>query len=122
VFDGRQLANFVRHELASLAVAGSTSSGRPRFNKCYLADRLGLAIPIGLDMQTFRDRPLCRGYDSLLIGICCGIRKRSVIDVRQTTPCRKTAKLIEPRRRRRLELDATSRTFSMNDVSAASLR
>src|SRR5271165_7689597 len=62
-------------------------------------------------MQTVRDRPLCSGYDSRSIGICWGMRERSVIDVRQTAVCRKTAKLIEPRRRRLFELHATSRNF-----------
>ena len=39
--------------------APCTSSSRPWFNKGYRADGRRLAIPVGLDMQTLCDRPLC---------------------------------------------------------------
>ena len=65
----------------------------------------------GLDMQAVSDRPLCGGREPHLIRICCDLRDRSVVDIRQIAICWKTAKLIEPRRRRRFELHATSRNI-----------
>ena len=102
---GQTRARLPRHR------PGTASSGRLRFNKCHRTARLRLAIPIALNMQNLCGRPLYSVCDSRSISICWGIHKRSVIDVRQTAACRKTAKLIEPCLRRRFELHATSRNI-----------
>ena len=89
----------------------AASSRRLRSNERYRASRPWLVTFIILDMQSIRDRPLCCGRDPHLIGIWCGMRKRPLIDIRQTAGCRKTAKLIEPCRSRSFEFHATSRNF-----------
>jgi hypothetical protein len=62
-------------------------------------------------MQAARDRPLCDDFDYHLIRIYWGLRERSVVDIRKTAVCGKTAKLIEPRRRRCFDLHAASRNL-----------
>ena len=97
----------------------AASSRRLRSNERYRASRPWLVAFIILDTQTgrdcpvrrCRDRPLCCGRDFRLIRICWVMKQRPVIDIRQTAFCRKTAKLIEPRRRRSFEFHAAGRNF-----------
>ena len=42
---------------------------------------LGFAIPIALDMQAFRERPLCRRFDFHVIRPWGSMRQRPVIDI-----------------------------------------
>jgi hypothetical protein len=66
---------------------------------------LGFAIPIALDMQAFRERPLCRRFDFHLI------RPWEVCASGPSLTFRKTAKLIESCFRRRFDLHAARRNL-----------
>jgi hypothetical protein len=87
------------------------SSRRLRSNERYRASRPWLLAFIILNTQSIRNRPLCYGRDFHLIRIWWGMGERPLIDIRQTAGCRKTAKLIEPCRRRSFEFHAAGRNF-----------
>jgi hypothetical protein len=70
------------------------------------------------DLSTMRtgegrlcDRTLRSGCNSHYIRVCWRMREQPGVNVRETTICRKIAKLIEPRSRRRFKLHAMSRDF-----------
>ena len=91
--------------------------------KAHRAGRLRLGIPSALDMQTICYRPLCGGCDPPRIRIRQGLRKRSVIAVRETAVCWQIAELIE--RLPPLTIPSSlsrAEAFSMNDASAVSQR
>jgi hypothetical protein len=98
-------------ERTAVELFTAASSGRLRSNERYRASRPRLVGFIILDTRSVRDRPLCCGRDFRLICKWWGMRQRPVIDIRQTAGSRKTAKLIEPRRRRSFEVHASGRNF-----------